>query len=206
MQKLWRWRLMVSPSIVPSGNFAELNRIVTFQCVSKPFHPAEYKEDFDFPDFEEDGNEVKQPDFSRSVTRSGNPGSYSPERLATLTPLGLGSNTGEDVDVRKCIVPSWHGGTLNNCRAARPLVRSPGYLVNMCYLNINQHEEEVPRFTLYIQGVVEFVTGKLRRLIVDSLGTTNHHRTWGLKPRLVVVMKDEMSSEIKWVNKRQEIH
>ncbi|GFU82724.1 hypothetical protein TNCV_265211 [Trichonephila clavipes] len=29
MQKLWRWRWVVSPSIVPSGNFAELNRTVT---------------------------------------------------------------------------------------------------------------------------------------------------------------------------------
>ncbi|GFV52364.1 hypothetical protein TNCV_855341 [Trichonephila clavipes] len=27
--KLWRWRWLVSPSIVPSGNFAELNRTVT---------------------------------------------------------------------------------------------------------------------------------------------------------------------------------
>ncbi|GFS66078.1 hypothetical protein TNCV_2510721 [Trichonephila clavipes] len=29
MQKLWRRRQVVSPSIVPSGNFAELNRTVT---------------------------------------------------------------------------------------------------------------------------------------------------------------------------------
>ncbi|GFX61737.1 hypothetical protein TNCV_2591801 [Trichonephila clavipes] len=29
MQKLWRWKWVVSPSIVPSGNFAELNRTVT---------------------------------------------------------------------------------------------------------------------------------------------------------------------------------
>ncbi|GFS96701.1 hypothetical protein TNCV_4754101 [Trichonephila clavipes] len=29
LQKLWRWRQVVSPSIVPSGNFAELNRTVT---------------------------------------------------------------------------------------------------------------------------------------------------------------------------------
>ncbi|GFU73113.1 uncharacterized protein TNCV_1354041 [Trichonephila clavipes] len=45
--------------------------------------------------------------------------------LATLTavPLRLGSNPGEDMDVRKCIVPSRHGGTLNSRRAASPLVR-----------------------------------------------------------------------------------
>ncbi|GFW14448.1 uncharacterized protein TNCV_298681 [Trichonephila clavipes] len=45
--------------------------------------------------------------------------------LAKLTavPLGLNSNPGEDMDVCKCIVPSWHGGTLNSLRAASPLVR-----------------------------------------------------------------------------------
>ncbi|GFW06539.1 uncharacterized protein TNCV_2188721 [Trichonephila clavipes] len=35
---------------------------------------------------------------------------------------GLGSNTGEDMDVGKCIVPLRHGGTLNSRRAASPLV------------------------------------------------------------------------------------
>ncbi|GFW47964.1 hypothetical protein TNCV_2401511 [Trichonephila clavipes] len=29
LQKLWRWRQVVSPSIVPSGNFTEINRTVT---------------------------------------------------------------------------------------------------------------------------------------------------------------------------------
>ncbi|GFT07775.1 uncharacterized protein TNCV_1213781 [Trichonephila clavipes] len=45
--------------------------------------------------------------------------------LATLTavPLGLGSNAGKDMDVCKCIVPSWYGGTLNSRRAASLLVR-----------------------------------------------------------------------------------
>ncbi|GFU67205.1 hypothetical protein TNCV_4689371 [Trichonephila clavipes] len=33
MPKLWRWRLVVSPSIVPSGNFAELIRIVTYMVL-----------------------------------------------------------------------------------------------------------------------------------------------------------------------------
>ncbi|GFW75794.1 uncharacterized protein TNCV_4429771 [Trichonephila clavipes] len=37
--------------------------------------------------------------------------------------LGMGSNPGEDMDVCECIVPSWHGGTLNSRRAANPLVR-----------------------------------------------------------------------------------
>ncbi|GFX39048.1 cullin-4A [Trichonephila clavipes] len=48
-----------------------------------------------------------------------------PKWLATLTavPLGLGSNPGEGMDVCKCIVPSWHGSTLNSRRAASPLVR-----------------------------------------------------------------------------------
>ncbi|GFX86248.1 uncharacterized protein TNCV_2561301 [Trichonephila clavipes] len=45
--------------------------------------------------------------------------------LATMTavPLGLGSNPGEDMDVCKCITPSWHGDTLNSRRATSPLVR-----------------------------------------------------------------------------------
>ncbi|GFS57737.1 hypothetical protein TNCV_2908541 [Trichonephila clavipes] len=33
MQKLWRWRWVVSPSIVPSGNFAELNRTVAYMVL-----------------------------------------------------------------------------------------------------------------------------------------------------------------------------
>ncbi|GFU67964.1 uncharacterized protein TNCV_2823071 [Trichonephila clavipes] len=36
----------------------------------------------------------------------------------------LGWNPGEDMDVCKCIVPSQHGGTFNNRRAANPLIRS----------------------------------------------------------------------------------
>ncbi|GFU19793.1 DDE_3 domain-containing protein [Trichonephila clavipes] len=35
---------------------------------------------------------------------------------------GLGSKPGEDMDVCKCIVPSWHGGTLNSRRITSPLV------------------------------------------------------------------------------------
>ncbi|GFV57494.1 uncharacterized protein TNCV_4561301 [Trichonephila clavipes] len=37
--------------------------------------------------------------------------------------VGLGSNSGEGMDVCKCIVPSWYGGTLNSRRAASPLER-----------------------------------------------------------------------------------
>ncbi|GFT91474.1 hypothetical protein TNCV_4286231 [Trichonephila clavipes] len=38
--------------------------------------------------------------------------------------VGTGcSNPGEDMDACKCIVPSWHGGTLNSRRVASPLVR-----------------------------------------------------------------------------------
>ncbi|GFY12382.1 hypothetical protein TNCV_284851 [Trichonephila clavipes] len=29
MTKMWRWRSVVSPSIIPFGNFTELNRTVT---------------------------------------------------------------------------------------------------------------------------------------------------------------------------------
>ncbi|GFY10162.1 hypothetical protein TNCV_360291 [Trichonephila clavipes] len=45
--------------------------------------------------------------------------------LVTLitVPLGLGSNPGKDMDLYKCIVPLWYGGTLNGCRVASPLVR-----------------------------------------------------------------------------------
>ncbi|GFW17697.1 uncharacterized protein TNCV_2652541 [Trichonephila clavipes] len=43
--------------------------------------------------------------------------------VSDAVPLGLGSNPGEDIDVCKCIVPSWHGGTLNSRRAASPLLR-----------------------------------------------------------------------------------
>ncbi|GFV96733.1 transposable element Tcb1 transposase [Trichonephila clavipes] len=35
----------------------------------------------------------------------------------------MGSNPGEDMDVCKCIMPLRHGGTLNSCQAASPLVR-----------------------------------------------------------------------------------
>ncbi|GFW34758.1 uncharacterized protein TNCV_953861 [Trichonephila clavipes] len=41
----------------------------------------------------------------------------------TAVPLGLGSNPGEDMDVSKCIVSSWHGVTLNSRRATNPFVR-----------------------------------------------------------------------------------
>ncbi|GFV87808.1 retrovirus-related Pol polyprotein from transposon 412 [Trichonephila clavipes] len=36
---------------------------------------------------------------------------------------GQGSNPREDMDICKCIVPAWHGGTLNSRRSASPLVR-----------------------------------------------------------------------------------
>ncbi|GFV63415.1 uncharacterized protein TNCV_4458391 [Trichonephila clavipes] len=36
---------------------------------------------------------------------------------------GLVSNLGEGMYACKCTVPAWHGGTLNSCRAASPLVR-----------------------------------------------------------------------------------
>ncbi|GFW09015.1 uncharacterized protein TNCV_3475611 [Trichonephila clavipes] len=60
------------------------------------------------------------------------PATQSQPRSDTLTtrlprpPL----NPGEGLDVCKCIVPSWHGVTLNSRRAASPLVtlvRGPDY-------------------------------------------------------------------------------
>ncbi|GFV53468.1 hypothetical protein TNCV_4983341 [Trichonephila clavipes] len=45
----------------------------------------------------------------------------------------VGSNSGETMDVSMCIVPSWHGGTLNSHRAASPLVRlHEQYLHGQC--------------------------------------------------------------------------
>ncbi|GFV14492.1 hypothetical protein TNCV_166191 [Trichonephila clavipes] len=42
--------------------------------------------------------------------------------MLTAVPQGLGSIPEEDMDVCKCIVPLWHGGTLNSRRATSPLV------------------------------------------------------------------------------------
>ncbi|GFV67669.1 hypothetical protein TNCV_4623491 [Trichonephila clavipes] len=41
----------------------------------------------------------------------------------------MGSNSGEDMDVCKCIVPLRHGGTLNSRRAASPLIVRVQYFV-----------------------------------------------------------------------------
>ncbi|GFX91644.1 uncharacterized protein TNCV_3682301 [Trichonephila clavipes] len=43
--------------------------------------------------------------------------------MRTTVPYGLGLNSGEVMDACKCIVPSWHGSTLNSRRAASPLMR-----------------------------------------------------------------------------------
>ncbi|GFT67208.1 uncharacterized protein TNCV_783581 [Trichonephila clavipes] len=50
-------------------------------------------------------------------------GSSSGRKSWSFLAWGLGSNPGEAMDVCKCIVPSRHGNTLNNRRAASPLVR-----------------------------------------------------------------------------------
>ncbi|GFV13120.1 uncharacterized protein TNCV_4070601 [Trichonephila clavipes] len=42
--------------------------------------------------------------------------------MLTAVPQRLGSNSGEDMVVCKCIVPMRHGGTLNSRRVASPLV------------------------------------------------------------------------------------
>ncbi|GFU44524.1 uncharacterized protein TNCV_1506411 [Trichonephila clavipes] len=42
--------------------------------------------------------------------------------MLIAVPLGPNSNPGENMDVCKCIVPLWHGGTLNSRQAASPLV------------------------------------------------------------------------------------
>ncbi|GFX23893.1 hypothetical protein TNCV_2729981 [Trichonephila clavipes] len=43
--------------------------------------------------------------------------------------VGLGLNPGEDMDVCKCIVPLWHGGTLNSRRVASRVVGGSGRVV-----------------------------------------------------------------------------
>ncbi|GFW18854.1 uncharacterized protein TNCV_5133071 [Trichonephila clavipes] len=43
--------------------------------------------------------------------------------MLSAVPLGVFSNPGEGMDVCKCIVPLWHGGNLNSCRVACPLLR-----------------------------------------------------------------------------------
>ncbi|GFU63306.1 uncharacterized protein TNCV_661401 [Trichonephila clavipes] len=59
------------------------------------------------------------------ISQSYHKGAHPVEWLVTLTavPLGLGLNLGEDMDVCKCFVPSWHGGTLNSRRTTSHLVR-----------------------------------------------------------------------------------
>ncbi|GFX73564.1 hypothetical protein TNCV_2342691 [Trichonephila clavipes] len=51
--------------------------------------------------------------------------------MLTAVLSGQGSNPGKGMDVCKCLVPSWHGGTLNSCRGwgkgkrgGRPLTTS----------------------------------------------------------------------------------
>ncbi|GFW53780.1 hypothetical protein TNCV_3938741 [Trichonephila clavipes] len=94
---------VVSPSIVPSGNFAELNRTVTCMVLkandrrtSCPCH-----------------DEFRGP-------RS----DYVRQWLATLTvvPWGLSSNPRKGMDICKCIMPVWPGDTLNSCRDTSPFV------------------------------------------------------------------------------------
>ncbi|GFX06589.1 uncharacterized protein TNCV_3018231 [Trichonephila clavipes] len=41
----------------------------------------------------------------------------------TAVPKGLGSNSGDDMDICKCIVPLRYGGTINSRQAASPLGR-----------------------------------------------------------------------------------
>ncbi|GFV74343.1 uncharacterized protein TNCV_5127861 [Trichonephila clavipes] len=49
-------------------------------------------------------------------------GGENSNKSISLEILGLGSNSREDMDVCKCIVPLWHEGTLNSRRAASPLM------------------------------------------------------------------------------------
>ncbi|GFV43108.1 hypothetical protein TNCV_1410051 [Trichonephila clavipes] len=76
MQKLWRWRSVVSPSIVSSGNFAELNGTVTCMVLkandrrtSCPCHD-EFRgprSDYVRQIFESNGCQVRNPDDFRLV-------------------------------------------------------------------------------------------------------------------------------------------
>ncbi|GFV68517.1 hypothetical protein TNCV_3129731 [Trichonephila clavipes] len=53
------------------------------------------------------------------ILKSGVPAQLSFSSLG----MGLGSNPGDGIDVCKCVVPLWHGDTLNSHRSANPLVR-----------------------------------------------------------------------------------
>ncbi|GFU76230.1 hypothetical protein TNCV_527101 [Trichonephila clavipes] len=70
----------------------------------------------------QDGQFYKSPwvDY-RDVAPNVGPSSIVVSEAAVA--LGLGSNSGEDMDVCKCIGPLRHGGTLNSRRAASPFVR-----------------------------------------------------------------------------------
>ncbi|GFU70003.1 hypothetical protein TNCV_2984301 [Trichonephila clavipes] len=57
--------------------------------------------------------------------------------------MGLGSSPGEGMDICKCIMPSWQGGTLNSRRAASPFVRNI-ILVDLVILNYNQLLRKTP--------------------------------------------------------------
>ncbi|GFW43522.1 hypothetical protein TNCV_4768751 [Trichonephila clavipes] len=60
-------------------------------------------------------------DFIFGIIRNSNPDPIF--TILPLTPRAEGSNTGEGMDVFKCIVPVWHGSTLNRRRATSPHLR-----------------------------------------------------------------------------------
>ncbi|GFX43261.1 hypothetical protein TNCV_2389691 [Trichonephila clavipes] len=80
--------------------------------------------------------EIRRPQSPR-VAEYGLEATYPPRKpkVADSIPAGVGrsyhmimvqdlsSNPGEDMGVCKCIVPSWHGDTINSRRAASPLMR-----------------------------------------------------------------------------------
>ncbi|GFW72974.1 hypothetical protein TNCV_830971 [Trichonephila clavipes] len=55
----------------------------------------------------------------------------------------MGSNSGEGMDTCKCIVPSWHGGTVNSRRAASPLVR---------WVEVEERWEALVTFRMFSQN------------------------------------------------------
>ncbi|GFU05419.1 hypothetical protein TNCV_3290721 [Trichonephila clavipes] len=59
------------------------------------------------------GTKTQIPDLPDSVV--------SDTDCCVVSPLG--SNSGEDMDVCKCIVPSRHGGAINSSQAANPLAK-----------------------------------------------------------------------------------
>ncbi|GFS80639.1 uncharacterized protein TNCV_3870551 [Trichonephila clavipes] len=70
------------------------------------------------------------------------------------------------MDVCKCIVPSWHGGTLNSRRAANPLLR----------LMEGEERREAPDHSRVVRGPLNWGGTELNRSVTSTRGllATDH--------------------------------